>query len=156
SDTDNNVRISPAAVRLTAKGKNYTPIGTLQSDEGPVVRVTRPDDFILAKGDGVVDFVFQIPRDAIGVDADSKNKPAALQVGRDVFLEAKRLAFIDLSGQEIKREAPPGDAKEAVYRKKDIPAPKVTPGGGGSQAKELAGGPIELKDVKVSSELGIV
>jgi hypothetical protein len=152
SDSDNNVRISPGAVRLVANATNYLPIGTL--DDGPILRAHRPDDFLIVKADGVVDFVFHVPRDqADGVLAEQVNKTDPLKIAPNVFVEAKRMGYIDLSGQEIKREVPPAEGKESVHRKKELPAPKVAPGTGSSAAREVTGGPIEFDKFVVSDQL---
>lgn len=151
SDSDNNIRVSPGAVRLAVGGRNYFPIGNLQLDEGPIVRANRPDDFLILGSDGVVDFVFSVPREALGLDADPKNRSAGLTVAPNVFIEAKRMGFVDLSGVEVKREVPekPG---ATVMRKKELPGPKVAPGTGATAAKEAAG-PIDFGRLLVSSEI---
>jgi hypothetical protein len=152
SDSDNNVRISTGAVRLVANATNYLPIGTLE--DGPVVRAHRPDDFIIVKGDGVVDFVFLVPAEKRrGVIAEVINKTDPLKMAPNVFIEAKRMGYVDLSEREIKREVPPAEGKDSVFRKKDLPAPKAAPGSGSTAAKELSDGPIEFDRLFVSDQL---
>jgi len=127
SDSDNNTRVSTGSVRLVAKGKNYFPIGTLDQSVGAlIVRVNKPDDFMIVPSDGTVDFVFQVPRDDIGLSGDPKKNTGPMQIAPEVFVEVKRLGYVDLSGQEVKREAPPPlEEKTAqLLRKKDLPMPK--------------------------------
>ncbi|HEY7090916.1 MAG TPA: hypothetical protein VH518_22660 [Tepidisphaeraceae bacterium] len=153
SDSDNYVRVSPAAVRLVANGINYMPVGTISQEEGPIVRVTRPDDYLIVRSDGIADFVFSVPREDFGLQGDPKNKTAALQIGPNVFIEAKRMGVIDLSGQEVKREVPSGEnAKDGVLRKPNLTPPKVAPGGGGTAAKESSNSPLEIGKLEVNDQ----
>ncbi|HVT87957.1 MAG TPA: CvpA family protein [Tepidisphaeraceae bacterium] len=124
ADSDQNVRIGTAAVRLLAAGKNHIPMGTLDYVKSAIfVRANRPDDFLIVPADGVVDFVFQISRDELGIVIDPKNKTAPMQIGAGVFLEAKRAALVELAGQEVKREPPPVPEK-SVLRKAGLAIPK--------------------------------
>lgn len=151
SDSDNNVRISPASVRLVVFNSeeghyvNRHPVGTLDVEPAPVVRVNRPDDFLIVQGDGAVDFVFHVSRDELGLDPDPK-KP--LRIGQGVFIEAKRMGSVDLSGREIRRETPP-PAKPTILRKKDLPQPKMLPVAAAPQARDV---PLEYRQLTVSSE----
>jgi hypothetical protein len=120
---DSNIRISPAAVRLMAGGKNYFPVGTLDQTSSPLVRANRLDDFIIAAADKPIDFVFDIPAEALGASPDPKNPAGALTVGAGVFLEVKRLGYIDLGNKEIARTLPEGN--NGIVRRKNLPAPKI-------------------------------
>jgi hypothetical protein len=152
SDSDNNIRVSPATVRLVANAVNYLPIGTL--DDGPILRAQRPDDFIVVKSDGVVDFVYHISQSSeYGIMAPVVNKTDPLKIAPNVFVEAKRMGYVDISGREVKREVPPSDSKDSVYRKKDLPAPKVAPGSGASAAKEISESPVEFQQLTVSDQI---
>ncbi|HEY1628538.1 MAG TPA: CvpA family protein, partial [Tepidisphaeraceae bacterium] len=150
SDDDSNVRVSTGAVRLVANQTDYNPIGTLDATGTPTVRVNHLDDFLIVPAGGSADFVFAIPRDDLGVSADKKNSDAPLQIGSDVFIEVKRNAIVDLSGQSIKRELPPPGAN--IRRKTSLPAPKpmagvVTP------APMAVAVPFEFDKLQISSTL---
>ena len=122
ADNDTYVRLSTGAVRLVANQTDYNPIGTLDASGTPVVRVNHLDDFLIVPGGGSVDFVFLVPREDLGVVSDKKNADAPLQIGQDVFVEAKRDAMVDLSGQSVQRETPPAGSN--LKRKPNLPAPK--------------------------------
>jgi hypothetical protein len=114
ADVDMNVRVSPAAVRLVADGKNYWPVGTL---EGGRLFSNKMDDFLLINvkdSDRGADFVFFVdPSDvATTTDANSKIKPG-------VFLEVKRLARIDLSDRVIATGVP-ASQQVKVERKPEV------------------------------------
>jgi hypothetical protein len=120
SDKDSNVRISPGAVRLMAGGKNYFPVGTL--DNNQLVRAQRLDDFIVAAADKPIDFVFDVPADAVGAAVDPKNPGGAITLGQGIFLEVKRLGYLDLSSKEVARGLPADP--NGILRKKNLPDPK--------------------------------
>jgi hypothetical protein len=118
ADSDGNVRLAPAAVRLVANGTNYFPAGTLENGQ---LYANKVDDFLFinVKGsDGGADFVFFVPpRDVIagGFDPkaaaaapkDPKEKDAgAPKVNDGVFVEVKRLARVDLSGRAVLTSVP--------------------------------------------------
>ncbi|WP_428938800.1 CvpA family protein [Fontivita pretiosa] len=165
SDSDNNVRISPGSVRLVANATNYYPMGTLDLREGPVVRVQRLDDFLIVPSDGVVDFVFIVPREDLGLataapaprrgaQAAAQQQPQQMQIGPDVFLEAKRMGYIDLSGQEVRHEVPPAP-QTGVMRKESLPKPTVQPGAAGTAAAAAgtADQPFVMERLEISNRL---
>ncbi|HMB96013.1 MAG TPA: CvpA family protein, partial [Tepidisphaeraceae bacterium] len=152
SDSDGIIRFSTAAVRLVANQTNYLPIGTLDLSGTPVVRVNHPDDFLLVPAGGAVDFVFLISRDDLGVVGDKKNSSAPLEIGQNVFLEAKREATVDLSGQAIKRDVPTAPA-ETIKRKQNLPPPKALTSLIATPAAVAENVPFELSDIKVASDL---
>jgi hypothetical protein len=86
---------------LFAGGKNYFPLGTLQ--EGHLLYSNKPDDslFVPVKDENRgADLVFLVSRaDVLDPTVDEKSKE--LKVARGVFLEVKRMARVDLSGQTI-------------------------------------------------------
>jgi hypothetical protein len=95
-------------VRLVANGRNYFPIGTLDSS-GTLV-VNRPDDFLfasVAEGDPTVAFVFDVELADV-VDGET--------VAADVFFEAKRFARVDLTGKAV-QERGGLTVKDGVMRK---------------------------------------
>ena len=105
---DRLVRFSPSSVRLVANGRNYFPIGTLDSS-GTLV-VNRPDDFLfasVAEGDPTVAFVFDVELTDV-VDGET--------VAADVFFEAKRFARVDLTGKAV-QERGGLTVKDGVMRK---------------------------------------
>jgi hypothetical protein len=136
-DKDNNVRFSPASVRLVAAGKNHIPIGTI--DTAGVLRVNLPDDFLVAPGDASIDFVFQVPREDFGLQpAPTRARAAAAGEGESaqkladgVFIEAKRMGVVDLSGRSL--DAYPGPLDATVHQKRGVPEPKA-PGATGAGA----------------------
>jgi hypothetical protein len=121
-DKDNNVRLSPGAVRLMAGGENYYPVGTLDLTQGALVRANRLDDFIIAGVDKPIDLVFDVPAEALGATVDTKNPAAPITLGQGVFLEVKRLGYIDLSNKEVVRSIPTDP--NGIVRKKNLPPPK--------------------------------
>ncbi|HEV7298644.1 MAG TPA: CvpA family protein [Tepidisphaeraceae bacterium] len=90
---DRLVRFSPGSVRLVANGRNYFPIGTLDSS-GTLI-VNQPDDFLfasVAQSDATVAFVFEV---------ELSDVVAGDKVATDVFLEAKRFARVDLTDRPV-------------------------------------------------------
>jgi hypothetical protein len=124
SDDDNYVRVSTGAVRLVANGTNYTPIGTLDLTASPLLRVDHPDDFLIVPSDGVVDFVFLVPRSDFGLENNSKDKTGHLELAQNIFIEAKREARIDLDGMQVTAAEPPV-VKPAQLRKPGVPKLKA-------------------------------
>jgi hypothetical protein len=113
---DRIARFSPATVRLVAGGKNYFPVGTL--DSAGVLVVNRPDDFLFADlnvGDANVAFVFELPAEQV---VQGKT------VADGVFFEAKRLARVDLSGKPVQERGSLA-VPDGVLRK---PTKGATPG----------------------------
>jgi hypothetical protein len=117
ADSDTNVRVSPANVRLVAGGQNVFPVGTL---ENGVLYSNKVDDFLIinVKGaDAGADFVFFVnPDDVIAGGAGavdpktaSKDPKDAPKVNDGVFVEVKRLAKIDLSGKAVGLTIPKAD-----------------------------------------------
>ena len=168
-DKDNNVRFSPASVRLVAGGKNHYPVGTI--DPAGVLRVNLPDDFLIAPGDANIDFVFQVPREDLGLQAAPTRARGAKDEGESAqkladgtFIEAKRMGVVDLSGKSI--DAYPGPLEATVHQKKNLPAAKAPgvagpagPGGGTVAAgspdapADAASSPIVFGKAEVSPKL---
>lgn len=105
-DTDNVVRFSPASVRLVAnKGTgasaqrvNYHPIGTVENAQ--VVYLNRLDDFLFVRGaDNGADLAFVVDKAGF---VEGGGQGQAMKVAEGVFIEFKRMARIDLSGNDIK------------------------------------------------------
>lgn len=112
---DNVIRFSMASTRLVTKKKNpgtgeyewtnYFPLGTIE--EGTEFWFNRADDFLFiddrSQGDGVkdkgVDLVFQVERD--GFLKSNVQDLAQAVVSDGTFIEAKRMARVDLSGQPL-------------------------------------------------------
>jgi hypothetical protein len=103
ADSDRLFRLSPGSVRLMVNAvdpgsneptfTNYFPVGTLQ--DARVLYLNKLDDFLfvpLREGDRGVDLVFKVNKKQFDT---GKKAPAG------TFLEVKRLARVDLSGQEI-------------------------------------------------------
>lgn len=147
TDDDHNVRVSPAAVRLVANGVNYLPLGTM---ENHVLAANKPDDFLIIEPNKPVDFVFYVPRADVltggGGKASKKSGGAeaeaaeSAKVNKGVFLEAKRMARIDLSGKEVSNTFE-GEG-DGVLRKKGIEfkAPELKPAPTPKPAAPAAGG----------------
>jgi hypothetical protein len=109
ADSDGNLRISPASVRLVANEANVYPVGTL---ENGMLYSNKVDDFLFinVKGaDAGADFVFFVNPDdvitggagAVDPKSASKDPKDAPKVKDGVFVEVKRLARIDLSGKPV-------------------------------------------------------
>jgi len=132
SDDDHLVRVSPAAVRLVANGVNYLPLGTM---ENGVLGANKPDDFLIVEPGKAVDFVYYVPRadvltggaspsagkktpKAAGPSGADESAGSAMKVNRGVFIEAKRMARVDLSGKDVSTTVEGG--ADGVMRKKGI------------------------------------
>ena len=169
-DKDNNVRFSAASVRLVAGGKNHVPVGTI--DPAGVLRVNLPDDYLIAASDANIDFVFQVPREDLGLQAAPTRARGAKDEGESAqkladgtFIEAKRMGVVDLSGKSV--DAYPGPLEATVHQKKNLPAPKApgatgagapaggtAAGGGGAAAPaNAAASPIVFGKAQVSAKL---
>ena len=120
-DTDNLLRYSAGAIRLVAGEpesgaafKNYYPVATLDT-RGTAV-ACRPDDFLLSDlgGARTIDFVFVVDRDHV-MSGDENKPPFHLPPG--TFVEFKRYAVCDLSGQIVQFGPPPNPDKTPVIRK---------------------------------------
>jgi hypothetical protein len=150
SDSDRLVRLSPASIRLYAERTNHMPLGTIEKG---VLVANRPDDFLVVSSEQPVDYVFFVPRNAVlsGGSAPAKNaKPEEgepVKFKRGVFVEAKRMARVDLSNQVVARGLE-GTATGVLRKPKLELAPKsgtpVTPTetpatGGGEAAPAPAG-----------------
>ena len=114
ADSDGNVRLAPASVRLVANGKNYFPVGTLENGQ---LYSNKVDDFLfidVKAADRGADFVFFVdPADlfAGGASAFNPKEPArdpkdAPKVADGVFVEVKRLARIALEGKPVTAGVP--------------------------------------------------
>jgi hypothetical protein len=112
ADSDTNVRVSPASVRLVAGGQNVFPVGTLENNQ---LYSNKVDDFLFIPvkgGEAGADFVFFVnPADVLegGAGAVSSKEAAAKdapKVKDGVFVEVKRLARIDLSGKTVGMTVP--------------------------------------------------
>jgi len=95
TDADNLFRFSCAAIRLKVGERNYHPLGTLE--EGRVVYVDRPDDYLICESGKGADLVFVLPTDQIlAGPVDPKNPE--MKVADGTFLEVKKLARENLPG----------------------------------------------------------
>jgi hypothetical protein len=122
ADTDGNVRLSPASVRLVANGRNYFPIGTLEN--GNLLYANKVDDSLFVNvqaEDRGADFVFLVnPADIATGDPKQKDQ----KISDGVFIEVKRLARVDLSGKPVKVGVTPAkmvkvERKAAVSKQKE-------------------------------------
>ena len=132
ADADRMVRLAPASIRLCANERNYYPVGTL---ENGLVYANKVDDFLLLnlkEKDGGADFVFLVnPSDITTGDPKAKVQ----KINDGVFLEAKRMARVDLSGKEIQPTVP-AFADNRVERKPNVSKNKK--GGGGAESSSSA------------------
>ena len=106
TDTDGVLRFSPANVRLKAGAHDYYPVGTLVG--GALILENRPDDPMmidLRKNSQNVDFVFEVNADD-DLKTTTYNKEKKVQFKDGSFVEVKRYAQSDLSGMELKADAP--------------------------------------------------
>jgi hypothetical protein len=166
-DKDNNVRFAPASIRLVAGGKNYIPLGAI--DPAGVLRVYLPDDYLVAPSDANIDFVFQVPREDLGLQAAPTRARGAKEEGESAqkladgtFIEAKRMGVVDLGGHAI--DAYPGPLEATLLQKQGAPAAKApgaagsagaaAPAGGGAAAPaDAASSPIVFGKAEVSPKL---
>jgi hypothetical protein len=98
SDADNNVRFSPASVRIKAGNTNHHPIGTLH--EAKLLIANRADDPLILPGDTSVDLVFAIPAADIA-PAAADPKAVDLKIPAGTFIEFKRLSRVSLADTAI-------------------------------------------------------
>jgi hypothetical protein len=152
SDSDGIMRVSPANVRLVANGTNYWPVGTVEN--GNMIYLNKMDDFLIidikAKDKGA-DFIFFVdPSDVL--TGGEKDKDRKVKDG--VFIEVKRLAQIDLGGQELQPKVKPSPSVE-VLRKPEVKEKDKKGGKGGAAAQEAAAAaaPIVVGTVNVSDKL---
>jgi hypothetical protein len=151
-DSDRNVRVSAATVRLLAGGVNHMPVGTI--DPAGILRVNLPDDFIIVPAGNSVDFVFQVPRADLGLEPASRGKPAegAGAVKDGVFIEVKRMGQVELGGKRL--EPYPGPLENSALRKKNLPEPTAPPTAAAPGATPAAASaPVSVDKVEVSDKL---
>ena len=120
-DSDNLLRYSAGAIRLVAGQpdnnapfKDYYPVATLDA-RGTAV-AARPDDFLLSDMGAArtVDFVFVVDRDHV-MGGDETKPPFHLPPG--TFVQFKRYAVCDISGQTVEFGPKPNSDKTPVIRK---------------------------------------
>jgi hypothetical protein len=97
TDDDHLVRFSGGSVRLVAEGKNYLPVGTLHGD---LLVANKPDDFLVAKTEQPVDFVFFVDRETVlrKAGGGDDKKAATFEFKKGTFVEIKRMVRLELSG----------------------------------------------------------
>jgi hypothetical protein len=135
ADSDGNVRLAPASVRLCGNGRNFYPIGTLEDGK---LYANTIDDFLVINvkaEDRGADFVYLID-DPTGIVSGGAKDPNQ-KIDKGVFIEVKRLARVDLSGKPITVGVKPSKAKIAVERKPDVVKGQPKPAG----AQEASGAP---------------
>jgi hypothetical protein len=125
------------------------------------VYVNKVDDPLIIdvkNKDRGADFLFFIDPDDV-IEGDPK-APKDRKVADGVFVEVKRLAKLDLGGQEIKAGVTRSPNVEVMRKAevvaKDKKAPSKTPGEGGGEEKPAvnpAAAPISIQSVSVSDKL---
>jgi hypothetical protein len=133
TDSDHLVRLAPAAVRLVANSKNFIPIGTMENGG---LFASKPDDYMFVKPSEPLYFVFLVPReDVLTRSAAAPTKPgeksaapAGGVIKDGVFVEAKRMARVDLSGMPVTAGVPV-EPSSAVVRKEKLTRPEPYAGG---------------------------
>ncbi|HYO07527.1 MAG TPA: hypothetical protein VER17_01020 [Tepidisphaeraceae bacterium] len=164
ADPDGNVRLSTGSVRLVGGGKSYHPVGTL---EGGKLWANKLDDYLIIATkteDRGADFVFFVDEPSAILSGNAKDPEQKVQDG--VFLEVKRLATVDLSGQPVTTAIPRSAKPIRVERKTEVlkrngapPAPKPGESGGGDAApgggaaSSAAGLPFTYARADVSKKL---
>jgi hypothetical protein len=139
-DTDSLFRFSTGSIHLvgkTATGdyKDFYPVGTLENQN--TVLLDKPDDFLFVKADGAFDAVFVVDSSLVTAGA------AADHVAPETFINIKRTASLDLSGQEISKRIP-ADPSVSVIRNPfllkelKLPPPSATPAATESPARSAA------------------
>lgn len=117
ADEDHIVRLAPAAVRLCAKAgeewKNYFPLGTFENGKAWVNKL---DDFLLIKGGHSAWFIYKV--DEAVLVAVEKGKEVSFKPGS--FIEAKRLAKVDLEHLKLGSVLPRTDEKNTPIRKQKL------------------------------------
>jgi hypothetical protein len=119
SDDDKKVRVSTGTVRLVEpvgnpadnKWRQYFPLGTVE--DGRLLLVNKPDDFLFLQGDKAADFLFVVDKPP----ASSANA-AQIAPGSGMFIEAKRYGRVDLGGKTIEPLA--ASDKVEVLRKPSV------------------------------------
>ena len=155
-DEDGMVRFGTGNIRLVANGTNYWPVGTVEN--GSKIYLNKLDDHLIVDvktKDRGVDFIFFVDQKKVltGNDKDKERK-----IEDRVFLEVKRLAVIDLSGQALQPRVKPSKDVE-VMRKKEVQEKDTTArkGGsdtaGGGDAADASAGPIAIQNVQVADKL---
>ena len=105
ADKGGYVRFSPGTARLVAGGRQYFPIGTLES--GRILVVNKPDDYLISAAGA--DFVYEVEPDAL---ADGGVKMAS-----DAYFEFKELADVDLAGRRVGDRVVPNAATHIVRKR---------------------------------------
>lgn len=133
TDKDGKFRFSTGTVRLVADGKDYYPIGTMHYAAGtPVMLAARVDDYLIGSG-AAFDVVFELPR----TEVIAGDEPNAMKVKKDVFVEVKRYARVDLSGKDV-APALPQTPESGILRKNaltDEVAKRIAEGGAAAPRK---------------------
>ena len=122
---DRIVRFSPGSVRLQAPTSkadpgssgyvDYYPIGTMQN--AGVLLLNKPDDFLfvqMSDHDQGVDLVYKVPKRDF-----EKKAPAGS------FIEFKRLARVDLGGEEVKHGPTPSPDFNPLRKPAIVAPPEV-------------------------------
>lgn len=109
---DHLVRLAPAAVRICGKVgdefKNFFPIGTFENGKA---WLNKPDDYLIIKGSHSAWFLFKLD-EALVIATKTETRFAD-----DTFIEAKRLAKMELSGVKVTTTLPKTDEKSTPMRK---------------------------------------
>ena len=132
-DDDGLVRFAPASLRLVGRKPgsgaseeawvNYYPVGTVE--KGQTLYANKPDDYLFldVKGaDRGVDFAFLVDKQA--VLAGGGQGGGTVTVADGVFLEFKRMARKDLTGEQVKTAYKASETVGAM-RKKDVTDPNA-------------------------------
>jgi Colicin V production protein len=127
-DADNLFRFSTGSVRLVAGEKNYYPIGVV--DNASILMSQKLGDFLfldLKTADTGFDAAFLVDRaDLFGSSAPTEDK-----IAPGTFIEVKRFAKVDLSGQTVNAQGYQPSPSIAVLRKKiamdQLKLPAVAP-----------------------------
>lgn len=88
ADAGGFVRFSPGTARLVIDGKQYYPVATL--DSATVAVAAKPDDYLFAPSG--VDLIYEV---------DTATAVKEAELAAPAFLEFKRYARVDLSGQRL-------------------------------------------------------
>jgi hypothetical protein len=131
-EKDKKFRFSLGSIRLNTfdqnnRPKNFWPIGTVE--DGAVIFGSKPDDFLVkpANKQGF-DVVFRVPAADVVQDVNALPTGGAKFVDNS-FLEVKRMARIDLTGQEIKNTPPPPSPTIGLQWKQTVLETKPRTGG---------------------------
>lgn len=117
ADKDGLLRLSCGAVRLSANGQNYHPIGTLSADQKLLRNL--PDDPLFVPSGQSVDFVFVVEARDLSDDHQRQLYAPNAKLAPDAFIEVKRQARASLANIAIDKEVTPAEnigvlEKEAV------------------------------------------